>query len=157
MNPRRSRAERAPVAPPADFVDGLKLYVDPSKLNPDLDYTWVRDEVLGQPDAGSRTDAIRRGFVPVTHAEIGGKAIHWPGAKDVDDYVRDAGTILCARPKALADRERARIAAETKEQMENTLNPMREFRQNADPKFVQPMADEGVHDLGTQRGRFADA
>lgn len=156
-NPRPARAERPAVGVDPSFVPGSRLHIAADKLDPTLDYTWIRDEVMGQADNASRNDAMRRGFQPVAWSQIGGNPVVWPGSKPTDDFIRDAGVVLCARPKHTAEAEREWQRQETESQMKNSIQDIAQFRQAGDPRYVQRMPEEGVRDLGVQRGRFADA
>jgi hypothetical protein len=167
MQPRKPRIDARPAlaSRSEDQPEGLRLYVDPMRLNTaELDYTWIRSDILGAEDVSAKNDAIRRGYTPVKWSDIGGGQPTWPGETPKDDWVRDAGTILCQRPKHLAEREKERDRLETENQMKNTIRDLREFEKVGDPRYLQRAQDSGVKDLGMQTGvaqrdagRFADA
>jgi hypothetical protein len=157
MNPRKPRDTRPAMEVPVEVEAGTALYVDPARLDPDYDYTFIRDEVMGQPDKRNRADAIRRGYVPVSATEIGHEAVRWPGDTTTDDFVRDAGSILMKRPKARANAERERQFRDTTDQMRNSIQDITQFMQVGDPRYVQRAPETGVRELGVDRGKFADA
>lgn len=158
MTPRAPRRRRPEVAPAGTDAAGMRLTLPADKLDPDCEYQFIRTGFLGKDDDENVLSAMERGFVPVTHEEMGMTPLRVPGRENsVDPYVRRAGTIAMKRPREMADAERAQHAAQTAEQMRGVMRDTQQFVAKGDPKYLQPLPETGVQDLGVDRGKFADA
>lgn len=162
-NPSRAAATRAALARPAIGGEAPpRLWLDPSKLDPNFDYTWIRESTLGEYDEGNiQTAMSQQGYVPVEADEMPeAVAPTLPGRKAAGDkLIRRGGQILMKRSKeiaqdhakALAEANRAAIAGVTKD-----------LAGGMDGKNFQPLPDGGVQtavDRGsspTAQERFAE-
>lgn len=99
------------------------LYINPKYLNPDCDYLWVRESLLGTPDDGNFAEMRNRGWEPVKSDrfadifadDIFGKSTQKGGYR----YLR--GLVLCERPKDIGDMEREKLRRKTEKEI-NSLN-----------------------------------
>jgi hypothetical protein len=87
------------------------LYIDPKIIPDDVDYYWVRESYLGQPDTSRMVDMRRKGWEPVpaerhpelVFADFFGKATHTNG------FISQKGLVLCDRPKHYGKIEKDQI------------------------------------------------
>lgn len=90
-----------------DFVD--PLYIDLTLKPEDVDYHWVRDSVLGQPDDFRMVEMQRRGWTPVPperHPELKVAGISHRKTDERIGVIYNKGLILCERPKEYGEIER---------------------------------------------------
>lgn len=161
-NPSRAAATRAAQARPAIGGEARpRLWLDPSTLDPNFDYTWIRESTLGEYDEGNIQTAMSdQGYEPVLAEEMPlAVAPVLPGRKaPADRLIRRGGQILMKRSKeiaqdhaeALADANRAAIAGVTKD-----------LAEGMDGRNFQSLPDGGVRTAVDRGGgavaeRFAE-
>lgn len=94
-----------------EFRDAL--YVDLKTIPEDLEYRWVRESCMQEPDDSNVSDATQEGWEPVPasrHPELGsenflGRNPHMKG------FIFRKGLVLCERPKDLGLVERKKMEA----------------------------------------------
>jgi hypothetical protein len=92
-----------------EYEDPLHI---PREIIPDdVDYFWVRESILGEPDTNRMVEMKRKGWTPVpadrhpdmVFDDFFGRLTHVKG------FIFQKGLILCERPKYLGQEERKRI------------------------------------------------
>jgi hypothetical protein len=95
------------------------LYVDPADIPPDMEYMWIRDSVLNQPDAYRYAQCKRKGWEPVPadrHPEF--MTTHDERSPShVRGFIYFRGLILCEREKIYGELERESANRETQRLM----------------------------------------
>ena len=167
--PRLSRAmqeRRAQQRPGIGGEHKGRLHVDPALLDPTREYTWIREETLGERDKGNIQDALDNGgYDPVSakdHPELQGKTL--PGWENTDQLVRRGGLVLMSRPKVYGIEARQALAQENADAIASVSRTLDESRNAADPAYIQKPKDERIAvtvdrgDTGAnKRERFVDA
>lgn len=168
--PRVSRAQaerRATQRPGIGSQYQGRLHIDPKLLDTaNFEFTWIREESMGERDAGNIHSALNdQGYEPVDaskYPHLKGRSL--PGHESKDTLIRRGGQILMARPRYLAEEVRAEQVAETEFQKASVMRNLQDSRAASDPKYVQPLHGEGVSvtvdrgDTGTGKTeRFQDA
>lgn len=88
-----------------------KLFVDPLTIPSHLEYRWIRDSTLGQPDLSRMMEMNRKGWEPVPcdrHPELVPVDIMGRTA-NMKGYIFRDGLILCQRLKEYGDIERRNL------------------------------------------------
>lgn len=93
-----------------EFRDAL--YVDRRTIPEDMEYRWVRESCMQEPDDGNVADATTEGWEPVPasrHPELGsanflGRNSHMNG------FIFRKGLVLCERTKEIGEIERKKMA-----------------------------------------------
>lgn len=143
-----------------------RLHIDTALLDPSRDYTWIREETLGERDKGNIQDALdAQGYDPVSasdHPELAGKSL--PGWEDKDKLVRRGGLVLMSRPKPVALAAKAQQHQETQDALRSVARELETTRGRGDPQYLQKPRDEQIAvtvdrgDTGTGlKERFRDA
>lgn len=166
--PRVSRAQEARAATQRRGVGGEhrgRLHIDSNLLDPTLEYTWIREETLGERDKGNIQDALdNQGYDPVSskdNPQLAGKQL--AGWEDKDALVRRGGLVLMSRPKQIAREVRQDLAAQNEEAIRSVSRTLDESRANSNPDYIQKPKDERiaveVDRTGSdgRRERFRDA
>lgn len=88
-----------------------KLYVPKDKIPPNMEYAWVRESTLNEPDPDNMTDRMIRGWQPVPasrHPEMVPPPL--PGYEGLEvQVIRRGGLILCECPsREVEDRRQDR-------------------------------------------------
>lgn len=166
---RATRAQQSRAANQRRGVGGDhkgRLHIDPSLLDPGREYTWIREESLGERDKGNIQDALdNQGYDPVSakdHPALAGRTL--PGWEDKDSLVRRGGLVLMSRPKEIAASFREELARENEDALNSVTRQHEEQLSKGDPRYLQKMREGGVAvetvrgDTGTgKRERFQDA
>lgn len=147
--PRITRSEEKHVATARPLIGGEsrgRLDIDVSGLPKDMEPTWIREVVRGQYDEDNISSAMERGYTPVMAEDLPGYRSHrLPGAPksagDGENLIRRGGMVLMARPKVLAQQERALYTSETKEALRSVA---RDTAAPKDGKNFQDMPGAGI-------------
>jgi hypothetical protein len=167
--PRVTRAQESRSATLRRGIGGEhrgRLHIDQKLLDPAREYTWIREETLGERDKSNIQDALDNGeYEPVSaqhHPELAGKTL--PGWEDKDQLIRRGGLVLMSRPKEVGVERREQLAADNAEALRSVARTLEDTRAKSDPNYVQRMKDERISvtvdrgDTGTNsRERFRDA
>ena len=111
----RANTSRAATTRPAigGQLERLRLDIDVSALPKELEATWVREIVAGEPDDENVQRALEeRGMRPATYEELHlAPPPRLPG-RDAETHglIRRGGSILMVRERAVAKQERAELA-----------------------------------------------
>jgi hypothetical protein len=132
------------------------LYIDPRDIPPDMEYRWIRDSVLGQPDHYRYAQCKRKGWEPV------------PADRHVDFMTDDGdrrpthvrgfiyyrGLILCEREKIYGDIERKTVEEENR-LVQNSIPGQENFM--SDPTMpMRVLVNESSILKTSKAGSFGD-
>jgi hypothetical protein len=121
MTESRSSEERAIL----DQLSTSPLHIPEHEIPDGMEYSWVRETVVGQYDEGNVTDKTRLGWrpVPADRHPSAASGAHFPGMKPTTEQaniVRYRGLVLCERPAYIGEAIRNARMREQIEIMQST-------------------------------------
>ena len=141
-------------------IERLRLDIDVSKLPREMEATWVREVVAGQPDDENVQRAMEeRRMRPATYDELNlPKPPVLPGrAVETHGLIRRGGSILMVRERAVAQKERAAVA-KANEDILKDAHAANAFKQAARATGAEtPASENQVRSSETKAdGRFQE-
>lgn len=147
--PRVARAQQSRATSQRRGIGGEhkgRLHIDAALLDPTLDYTWIREESMGDRDKGNIQDALdNQGYDPVSakdNPELAGKTL--AGWEEKDSLIRRGGLVLMSRPKHVGIEVREDLAAQNDEAIRSVSRTLDESRANSNPDYIQKPKDERI-------------
>ena len=152
---KTSRKSRASATRKKVWEPLKRLEIPESRKETDMEYIWVRHELLNNPDDSNVHERLREGYVPVKPDELGGD-YHADvlSAGKHEGTVRSGDLILMKNSKELVEQKEEFYREQTRK-MDRAYSS--EYMQNQNPSM--PVRDESKSTVttgGGQKPRFEE-